>query len=150
MEVSLGRVLYNATNDISFMENSFIDNNAILNSFMSYKNFPCRIIQELGTETRQITLYSKPNLKSLLPGFHSAFSELKKYYEHPSEGEEQDVKKAVELIEKLSLDFSNKACNEAIVSKLAFIESNISMVEGSQDDMFDFTDSSQPFRKQFL
>ena len=150
MEVSLSKVLYKATNDISFMENSFIDNNAILNSFMSYKNFPCRIIQELGTETREITLYSKPNLKSLLPGFHSAFSELKKYYERPSEGEEQDIKDAEELIKKLSLDFSNKACNEAIVSKFTFIESNISMVQGSRDDMFDFIYSSQPFRKQFF
>lgn len=137
MEVSLSRVLYKATNNISFAANSFIDNNTILNDFVAYKTFPCRITQEIGTETRQITLYSKPNLKSLLPGFYSAFSELKKYYEQPSVDKENDMKDTEELMKKLSLDSSNKACNEAILSKLAFIQSNISLVGGSPDDIPD-------------
>lgn len=133
VEIALSRILYKSTNDISYGEESFIDNNTILKDFMSFKKFPCRLTQEFGTTKRQITLYSKPNLSSLIPSFYSVFSELKKYYELPAEvGKKERMEAKEELVKKLSLDYNNAKCNDMILKKLDFIDSNINLVHSAK------------------
>ena len=148
IEVSLSKILYKSTKNIIFASDAFIDSNAILKDFMACKKFPCKLTQEFDTEKRHITLYSKPNLQGLLPSFYSVFAELKKYYELPEEVGEENLKEAKEeLIKKLSLDYSNQECNDAILKKLAFIESNISLVGGSLDYDLELPNTTQAFKK---